>query len=298
MVFPANIFDVYDVVKSMKMTLEFLQNVKIVNRTKKCRYQHDMILSISNDNARWVCCKKTCRLEVGIRVGTWFESSRLSFDRILLFIYCWAVQMSNVEFCKRELGINHNTTVEWNKYMREVCAEKLLTCEGYIGGEGLIVELDEAVFTPRKPNPGRQSREQWVFGGICHETSDCFLVAVEDTTVETLLTIVVRRVAPGSTIISNKWAVFHGIRTNNVDYTQLSVNCIKDFIVDRAKRLGHQDSTIWAVAKRMYKKHQGKSSQLLDSYMCEFMWRKSLPVGADPFMAILKDIALLWPPKG
>lgn len=290
MSFPANIFDVYDIAKSLKRVLEFLQSVNIMNHTKKCKNGHNMHLSITNWHARWLCYKTTCRVEMGIRVGTWFESSRLSLDRILLFMYCWAVQLSSVEFCKRELGINHNTTVEWNKYMREVCAEKLLTCEGYIGGISLTVELDEAVFTPGKSNPGRQSQEQLVFGGICHETSDCFLVAVEDTTAETLLSIVVRRVAPGSIIISAKWALFNGIRTDNVDYIQLSIKCIQDFIIKRTNTLIQQRNTVWAVAKRLYKKHQGPTSPLLDSYMCEFMWRKSLPDAVDPFIAIQKAI--------
>ena len=88
MSFPKNLFDVIDIAISMERSVEFLQSINIVNRTKKCPSDHDMTLDLRNKNARWQCCEKTCRVEFDILAGTWFESSTLSLDKILLFIYC------------------------------------------------------------------------------------------------------------------------------------------------------------------------------------------------------------------
>ena len=43
---------------------------------------------------------------------------------------------------------------------------------------GMVVEIDESKFVKRKYSRGRPVEGQWVFGGICLETSDSFLVAL------------------------------------------------------------------------------------------------------------------------
>lgn len=84
-----------------------------------------------------------------------------------------------MKFCERELGMNQETTVDWSAYMREVCANYLLSKpDGMIGGDGMVVEVDESVFTRRKYNVGRVFPQVWVFGGVCRETGQCFMVQV------------------------------------------------------------------------------------------------------------------------
>ena len=53
-------------------------------------------------------------------------NTRLPYRDIILFIYCWAYEMTSIQFCEREKLMNKNTVVDWNNYLREVCVADLL----------------------------------------------------------------------------------------------------------------------------------------------------------------------------
>src|SRR5207237_494340 len=152
----------------------------ILHNPRICPQQHEMNLSLSETHDRWTCGKTGCRMAVGIRKGTWLENSKLAFDKIITFTYSWAFKMTSIEFCERELLVGPDSAVDYNNFLREVCAASLLANPIIIGGEGLTVEIDESVFSKRKYNVGRLLPQQWVFGGICRETGECFIFAVPD----------------------------------------------------------------------------------------------------------------------
>ena len=56
--------------------------------------------------------------------------------------------------------------------------------------------------------------------------------------------------------------------------------------------------SLWNKAKRRNRKQAGTHRSLLDSYMCEFMWRcRCERQNLNPFDAIMQDIAAFWPPS-
>ena len=87
--------------------------------------------------------------------------------------------MTSVKWCQKQLGMSIETTVDWNSYMREVAVAAIDRQEAkMIGGIGEVVEVDESLFTKRKNHAGRILNPQWVFGGVCRSTKECFLVLV------------------------------------------------------------------------------------------------------------------------
>jgi len=141
-------------------------------------------------------------------------------------------QLTSFEFCERELGIGSpETVVDWNNSLREVCATKILNNPVEVGGPGTHVEIDESMFVRRKGNVGRLVREQWVFGGICRETRQCFLVAVPDRKKETLFGEICRFIKPQTVIISDCWPGYVGIHEiPGKFYKHLTVNHSQNFV--------------------------------------------------------------------
>lgn len=130
--------------------IRFLQSKGILPEAKFCSNGHEMKLECNDNRDRWRCRARACREDKQLRKNTWLEGSRLPYDTIVLFIYSWSHDLATIDFCEKELSMNHNTTVDWCNYLREVCASSLLRNPILIGGPGFTVEIDESIFSRRK----------------------------------------------------------------------------------------------------------------------------------------------------
>jgi transposase-like protein len=288
-----NLRTLFSFVSDASSAIQFFQEYEIIHNPRKCHNGHDMVLNLIG-RERWVCKKRTCRSEKQVRNDTWLTGSKLSLPKIVHFIYCWANQYTSIAFCEKELEMSHNAIVDWNNYLREVCANSLLENPTTIGGVNDFVEIDESLFVRRKHNKGRQVSEQWVFGGISRNTNECFLIAVPNRAAATLVPIIETYIKPGTTIMSDEWKAYD--KLGEVGYNHLTVNHSLNFVDPLSGAHTQRVENMWKNAKMRNKKHCGTAQSMIDSYLCEFMWRQRHK-NVDMFKCILRDINLFWPPK-
>jgi hypothetical protein len=111
------------------------------------------------------CTNRQCRKAVSLLKGSFFAKSRLSINDTLLLGYLW---LTGVNYTAAIALTTHSseTIVGYYRYFRELVADSLDFEDWKIGGEGVIVEIDESKFGKRKYNRGHQIEGAWVIGGI------------------------------------------------------------------------------------------------------------------------------------
>ena len=283
-----------DLPRTEEEAVAFLQLHGILPVQRICPNGHNAKLYFVN-RIHWKCNVNTCRKKVSLRKDTWFINTRLPFVTAVQFLYSWAFELTSIKWCKRELGLNKNTVTDWNSYMRDVCVAAFKKKTAKIGGDGFIVEVDESLFTRRKNNAGRVLPQQWIFGGICRETSECFVVTVEDRSAATLLAAIKEHVKEGSTIYSDSWRGYQTTELDQAHFKHVKVNHRYNFVDPNTGVHTQNVERMWGSAKWRNKRHRGTARHHLESYLAEFAWRQQLG-DKDPFDAILDAIKMYLPP--
>ena len=198
-----------------------------------------------------------------------------------------------MKFCEQEIGINKNTTVFWCKKIREmmanVCLEKQ---DGWVGGVGKTVEIDESNFTRNKGKKGRKFPLTWVFGVFERDSKKVVLVRVEGNirNRRTMEALIKKHIKPGTHIISDDWRAYKHVK-DLPDYTHSIVNHTKGFVNKQDRTVHTQNiECTWRLAKHRNKVQCGTYRPQLDNCLCDFMYRR-LHAGCDDiFLQIMKDL--------
>ena len=191
-----------------------------------------------------------------------------------MITYLWAIGNVECSFIRDQIGVSGTTVVDWENFCREICIE-LLEDRNYsqIGGEGIIVEIDESKFGKRKYHKGKKVDGVWVFGGC--ERGNCqnsFFEVVENRSTEVLEALIVKYIRKGSVIYSDCWKSYNKDRLEGLGYTHGTVNHSQHF---KDPVSGVHTNTIestWHHLKHF--KHHRQSKELKASYFAEFIFRR------------------------
>ncbi|CAG9857125.1 unnamed protein product [Phyllotreta striolata] len=206
--------------------------------------------------------------------GQLIHGSHLKLSQLLVILHEWSMDQPQEEIA-RVARINQTTTVvDWSNFCRDVCRHHFDLHENLIGGfnddgTSKIVEIDESYFFKRKYNRGAVRPGLWVFGEIERGSKRCFLVEVPDRTQETLSALIVQKILPGNTIISDGWQAYNNIgRLGNGVYDHRVIIHEDNFVDPNDPDVHTQNiENTWMRAKRKLKRQFGTSEDLFPTYL-------------------------------
>lgn len=213
-----------------------------------------------------------CRKHKSIRHGSFFERSHLKLYDILKIIYCYAQDITSQQFFCNEMGLSSKTIVDWKCFIRDIYTNHVIENSSKVGGEGIIVQIDESLICKRKYNVGRilSNQDQWIVGGI----DDNGNVFMEITTVRneaTLTQIISRWVEPGSIIWSDSWRGYR--RLDEKGFYHETVNHSQEFVSSEGVHTNRIEAT-WGACKRKISSIRNKKPNLIPSYLHEYIFKK------------------------
>lgn len=281
----------FDLVRSEEDAAEFCQGIGLLLSHKVCCCKQMILRKRStgrNKGFYFRCGVKSCRREVSLKKGTFFEGSNLSIRQIICLIYYFARDDQLQEELKFNLDVvSENTIVDWKNFCRDVCTSYFVRHPVLLGGIGEIVEVDESSLIKRKYNRGRLLPTQWVFGGYQPSIKEGFLVAVPNTKRETILPLIHRYIGPASLIISDCAKIYDTLSEEG--YFHLTVNHSTNFVDPLTGATTNRVESQWQKVKQKNKERYGTGRGTLVSHLGEYMWRQRFGKSLYYFIEHIKE---------
>lgn len=142
-------------------------------------------------------CLESKRVEVSVWRHSFFSRVNLGPHQVLRLAYLWLCGCSH-GVLETITGHSNATVTAFMKHFRQLLENSIPEAACVIGGEGIIVEIDECKIAKRKFNRGHFVEGAWVVGGVERtEQRKVFMVEVVDRTAETLAEVITTYVDPG-----------------------------------------------------------------------------------------------------
>ena len=182
----------------------------------------EMLLVLNESNKVFRCKKMRCgHRELSVRQGSIFFKTTLHIREILRVSRCW-INGETREMAVRSTKLSRDTITTWYGTFREMikgcCSEVCMK----IGGNGVIVEVDETLLGHRKYHKGHAVEGAWTMTGIERTVERrIFVVVVESRDAETIRKVISDHVHENSIVYTDGWKGYIGIdRVCNVRHLQ------------------------------------------------------------------------------
>jgi hypothetical protein len=219
--YEVTIFDLHDILFDEQRCFEYLRDRGIFYASRVCSdCMTEMSYLVSKRIFR--CPKAHFRKEIGIRKNSFFEGLRLPMNKTMLTAFLW-IKKTPPAVAVSMTGLSEHTIVDMYRYFRELVSSCVQEEGDVIGGDGVVVEIDESKLGKRKFHRGHHVDGVWVLGGVERTTQRrAFMVAVNDRSSETLQREILAHVAQGSIVHTDLWRGYFSLAS--LGYTHCTVN--------------------------------------------------------------------------
>jgi len=194
--------DLQEIFMNENDCIEYLFKHEVLYKQPKCgKCRKNSYLSQN----RWKCKNNNCNWTISIYKDTIFANIKITPNKILRIGYLWLAKCS---FSSILMITGHSTKTlsQILTTFRDMISIEIILEQKMIGGNGVIVEIDESKFGKRKYNKGHKVDGVWVVGGV-ERTSErkFFAEPVKDRSAVTLIDVLKRNILPGSIVYSDMW---------------------------------------------------------------------------------------------
>ena len=269
--------DMFRVTSSEDDARQFLLQKGILHSTIRCpSCSCSMTLSPCSSSKSadlWIfrCSGTGCSKTRSIRTGSYLEDSNIAFSTVIRLLYLFSCRNLTCVDIAAFTGVSRQHVTNWKSILLEAVAVYIFNNPQPLGGPGLIVEIDEAMFGKRKYNRGALREGVWVLGGVCRSTGNCFLIPCPGNrrSADVLLPLIQRNVLPGSIVHTGGWAAYNGLTFAATGFTHLTVNHSLNFVDPLTGCHTNTQEGLWHHVKRRMDSHQK-----LENVFVDFMFRR------------------------
>ena len=185
----------------------------------------------------WRCENKAhARTSLSLFTNTILQHFQIPVSTFLKTLF-FIAQGQNLDEIVLNVKVSRKTAVRVHKMVRDLICNYNRLFKKRIGGQGMVVEIDECHIHSRKNGVGRIEEGDlwWVVGGICRQTSEMFAVVTKYRDRQSLSKIIFENVNSKSTIYTDCWRGYNKLEEMNLDYVHKTVNHSYNFVdpVDR-----------------------------------------------------------------
>lgn len=175
-----------------------------------------------SNGSNMVCKWKNCGKKHSILANTFFERTKGTFKTKLNIL---ELLLNNISLKNIALLLNVNYR-QVKRYVRDIRLYVKKNFNQYnilLGGEGMVVEMDESKFGRCKYNKGRPVEGVWVVGAVERSPQrKIVLIPVRHRDGRTHETIVQKYIRPGTIVYTDCWRGYQNISSG--DITHRTVN--------------------------------------------------------------------------
>ncbi|CAH8863413.1 unnamed protein product [Trichobilharzia szidati] len=183
-------------------------------------------------------------------------------------MYYWVMQRP-VRRTAAETENSLVSTMQWFQYCRDIAASMMNEISSSLGGEGVVVHVDEIVLDKKKSKSGRKLM---VLGLYDTNLKKGLMEMVPNRSDVFLLPIIKRLVKPGSIIYTNNWSGYGQL--SEMGYVHHIVEDSSGFVDPTTGKRTESIEKLWRCLRKTIKSVRSSQNDLLNSHLNEVMYRK------------------------
>lgn len=251
--------------------IQFLQEKNLIPSSRTCQCGNQMNIQKHGrvlDGFIFRCSR--CKITKSIKEGRFFQNTRISLSNVMQMVFLWVLEIP-VCMVSPLLGVSETTCIQWYNYCRDICAFKMTNLNEMLGGVNQVVEIDESLMFRRKNNMGRVIQQFWIFGMYDVSRKRGYLMHVQHRDAVTLIPIIRRWVASGTTIYSDEWGAYASLSSYGYDHH--TVNHTQYFTDPETGATTNHVEAYWSRIKRRLKYISGSQGDMRWSHLDEACYR-------------------------